>query len=84
MICDDFLRPWDLAKPRFWVHGSDGKARAELIGTGFQQEVAMVEHLAKGRTQESEQLLSIAVESHRHLDLWEKEMNDRGSDGTIR
>ncbi len=84
VICDDFLRPWDLAKPRFWVHGSDGKARAELIGTGFQQEVAMVEHLAKGRTQESEQLLSIAVESHRHLDLWEKEMNDRGSDGTIR
>ena len=84
VICDDFLRPWDLAKPRFWVHGTDGKARAEIVGEGFQQEVAMVASLDKGRTDESEQLLSIAVESHRHLDLWEKEMNGRASVEAIR
>lgn len=46
VICDDFLRPWDLDKPRFWVHGQDGKARAEMVGQGILQESWMIQHAA--------------------------------------
>ncbi len=42
-ICDDFLRPLDNAKPRFWVHGQDGKARTEMIGEGIFQEARLIE-----------------------------------------
>ncbi len=42
-ICDDFLRPLDVSKPRYWVHGNDGKARTEIIGQGISQEALMIE-----------------------------------------
>jgi NDP-hexose-3-ketoreductase len=46
VICDDFLRPWDTGKPRYWVHGQDGKARAESVGEGVEQESWMIQHAA--------------------------------------
>jgi predicted dehydrogenase len=61
LICDDFLRPWDIDKPRFWVHGHDGKARAELVGEGVFQEVNLVQHVAHVDLQQSLKDLEIAV-----------------------
>lgn len=61
LICDDFLRPWDIDKPRFWVHGHDGKARAELVGEGVFQEVNLVQHVADVDLQQSLKDLEIAV-----------------------
>ena len=53
VICDDFLRPWDLDKPRFWVHGFDGKARAEIAGAGVFQEAQLVRSVPSITLEES-------------------------------
>jgi len=45
LVCDDFTRPWDEDKPRFWTHGSDGKATEHLIPHRPQEEY-MVEAFA--------------------------------------
>ena len=42
-ICDDFMRPTDVTKPRFWIHGFDGKSKTEMVGEGTFQESAMIE-----------------------------------------
>ena len=63
VICDDFLRPWDVDKPRFWVHGSDGKARCETQGAGVFQESLMVQSLEKISLDESLEALSLAIET---------------------
>jgi predicted dehydrogenase len=63
VICDDFLRPWDIEKPRFWVHGSDGKARSEQAGVGVFQEARLVESVATCTFDESLEALSLAIET---------------------
>jgi predicted dehydrogenase len=63
LICDDFLRPWDIEKPRFWVHGSDGKARSEQAGVGVFQEARLVESVATCTFDESLEALSLAIET---------------------
>ena len=42
LVCDDFTRPWNEEKPRFWLHGSGGKA-SEHVAAPRTQEVAMIE-----------------------------------------
>lgn len=46
LVCDDFAKPWDDDRPRFWVHGSDGKM-SEHICPGKPQEVCMIEHFVQ-------------------------------------
>ncbi len=63
LICDDFSRPWDLDKPRFWVHGQDGKARSELIGEGLLQESILVHNAAFAPLQASQEAMRMAVDT---------------------
>jgi len=42
-ICDDILRPLEISKPRFWIHGQEGKSRTEIVGQGVFQEALMIE-----------------------------------------
>jgi hypothetical protein len=74
VICDDFIRPWDLDKPRFWVHGQDGKARSESLGEGLLQEIRMVEAVEKQSLLESLENLELAVSTQRVLARIEKEL----------
>jgi dTDP-3,4-didehydro-2,6-dideoxy-alpha-D-glucose 3-reductase len=67
VICDDFLRPWDVQKPRYWVHGHDGKARSVSLGEGLLQETAMVAFAADCTLQESLEQMELAVETQRIL-----------------
>lgn len=41
LICDDFPRPWNEEKPRFWIHNQAGKS-AEQVAPVAQQEHCMV------------------------------------------
>lgn len=52
LICDDFLRPWDESRPRFWTHDRNGTV-AEHVSEAPNQEVAMIE--AFGRIVQSGQ-----------------------------
>jgi predicted dehydrogenase len=72
LICDDFLRPWDLTKPRFWVHGQDGKARAESVGEGVVQESFLIHHAAFAPLETSLESLSMALEVQSILDRIEQ------------
>lgn len=74
VICDDFLRPWDIAKPRFWIHGSDGKARSELVGENVNQEAKMVESLwtSEGTAVDVEQLTVFGFHAQETLIAWEQ------------
>jgi hypothetical protein len=63
LICDDFLRPWDPAKPRYWVHGTDGKARAELVGENCFQESNLLDFVADCSLESSLELLSLGVQT---------------------
>lgn len=74
IVCDDFLRPWDLEKPRFWVHGHDGKARAEIVGAGIHQESKMIESVEREITDCSRASLEMAVETQAVLERWERAM----------
>lgn len=42
LICDDFARPWDLHKARFWLHGDAGKME-ERQSAAAVQEACMIE-----------------------------------------
>lgn len=68
VVCDDFLRPWNLEKPRFWVHEHDGLARAEIVGAGVSQESEMIAAVSKGSYQDAAESLELAIETHRILD----------------
>jgi len=49
LVCDDFLRPWDQRKPRFWIHdrnGLKGEHVVQTTGTAT-QEVLMIENFAE-------------------------------------
>jgi hypothetical protein len=85
-ICDDFLRPWNLEQPRFWVHASAGQARGEVHGVNHFQEVALIETCSKAKfgvtTGDANSTYfhksrSIAIETHRILDAIESAV-DRG------
>ena len=41
IVCDDFTRPWKPDKPRFWIHGAEGKA-SEHVSPAPLQEVCML------------------------------------------
>ncbi|MFN6128740.1 MAG: Gfo/Idh/MocA family protein [Planctomycetota bacterium] len=72
VICDDFLRPWDTSKPRFWVHGQDGKARAETIGEGIEQESWMIQHAALSPLASAQESLELALSTQTILDQIEE------------
>lgn len=74
VICDDFIRPWDLDKPRFWVHGQDGKARSESMGEGLLQETRMVEAIETNSLHESLESLELAVHTQRVLSRIEEDL----------
>jgi predicted dehydrogenase len=76
VICDDFLRPWDVEKPRFWVHGSDGKARAQLDGVGVFQEAQMVRSVQTTSFEESLDGLSLAIETQSILSKIDASLED--------
>lgn len=42
IVCDDFTRPWNPKKPRFWVHDADGVSQEYVFGAKPQEE-SMVE-----------------------------------------
>ena len=42
IVCDDFTRPWNPVKPRFWVHDADGVSQEHVYGAKAQEE-CMVE-----------------------------------------
>jgi predicted dehydrogenase len=67
-ICDDFIRPWDNAKPRYWVHGHAGKSRVESIGENFFQEVAMIDACCHESDEWISSQLEEALGIHRVLD----------------
>ena len=46
LVCDDFTRPWDAAKPRFWIHDAQGKMAEHLSDTPI-QEVCMIEDFCR-------------------------------------
>jgi predicted dehydrogenase len=78
VICDDFLRPWDLEKPRFWVHGQDGKARAEMNGAGVLQEAWMIEHAARAPLAASLESLEMAKSTQQVLDQIDRSIEIEG------
>ena len=45
LVCDDFTRPWNPEKPRFWLHAAEGKV-AEHVSAAPVQEVAMIERFS--------------------------------------
>ena len=84
-ICDDFLRPLDVAKPRFWIHGQEGKTRTEVIGEGTFQEAVMIEACQNASSNETHsvsdaldtdhsfnQQLDLAIKTHHILDCIER------------
>lgn len=76
-ICDDFIRPWNPSQPRFWIHASGGKARAEIHGADVFQEVSLVEQFAEPEKVPSSSL-SLAVDCHRILDAIETSLSGGG------
>lgn len=74
-ICDDFLRPWDLAKPRFWVHGHAGKTDAATVGENFFQESEMIRQCEQGSALFHMEQLRLALHTHSILDAIELAAN---------
>ena len=46
LVCDDFLRPWDQARPRFWTHDRNGLIAQHTADAPI-QEVVMVENFCQ-------------------------------------
>ncbi|MCA9206012.1 MAG: Gfo/Idh/MocA family oxidoreductase [Planctomycetales bacterium] len=46
LVCDDFARPWQPDKARFWLHNAEGKM-AERVSRPMVQEVAMIERFGE-------------------------------------
>jgi predicted dehydrogenase len=72
IVCDDFLRPWDLDKPRFWMHGHDGKARVETVGPGVKQEVTLFESIVAKPNPLATEAMQLAIQTHQILADWEQ------------
>lgn len=71
IVCDDFLRPWDPDRPRFWVHGAEGKAEEVVCGAGCNQEVEMVKAATASRTAENRELFKLGVTTQQVLEQWQ-------------
>ena len=54
-------RGWLFA--RSWVHAHDGKARAEIVGAGVNQESTMIGSVGREFTNRSRESLEMAVET---------------------
>ncbi len=70
LICDDFLRPWDQDKPRYWIHQHDGKAQCVIVAPSWFQEAAMLDAMQADEYPWREEL-ALAVETQRILETWE-------------
>ena len=46
VVCDDFLAPWDPARPRYWTHDAEG-ASTEHVSEPLIQEECMVDHFCQ-------------------------------------
>jgi len=46
VVCDDFLAPWDPARPRYWTHDVEGNS-SEHVAEPLIQEECMVEHFCQ-------------------------------------
>jgi predicted dehydrogenase len=46
VVCDDFLAPWDPARPRYWTHDAEG-ASTEYVSEPLIQEECMVDHFCQ-------------------------------------
>jgi len=46
VVCDDFLRPEKIDRPRFWLHDQDGNA-AEHVSAPVQQEQCMIDRFCQ-------------------------------------
>lgn len=73
IVCDDFLRPWDLDRPRFWTHGAEGKAEEVICGRGCNQEKMLVEAVVdEKQAEEVQRLFRLGVQTQRILKAWEQ------------
>lgn len=53
LVCDDFTRPWNSDRPRFWTHDGDGDSTEHLIPHKAQEECmieAFCDLIRSGRT----------------------------------
>ncbi|MFM7976720.1 MAG: hypothetical protein ACKO8U_16755, partial [Pirellula sp.] len=62
-------------KPRFWVHGSDGKARSETEGVGVFQEAQLVRSVENISLEESLDSLALAIETQSILSRIDAQLN---------
>jgi predicted dehydrogenase len=46
LVCDDFTKPWDAEKPRFWLHDASGKM-SDHVSSPVIQEVCMIEEFCR-------------------------------------
>jgi len=46
LVCDDFLRPWDSQRARFWLHDVAGRAQ-EHVSTTVNQEQCMIDRFCQ-------------------------------------
>lgn len=46
VVCDDFLAPWDPARPRYWTHDAEGDS-TEHVSEPLIQEECMVDHFCQ-------------------------------------
>ncbi len=79
-ICDDFLRPLDNAKPRFWIHGQEGKSRTEVVGQGVFQVALMIEACQRASALEIVsgsyvEQLDLAIKTQHILDCIERSIH---------
>jgi len=38
VVCDDFLRPWDVERPRFWIHHESGQPQEHVSAAPIQEQ----------------------------------------------
>lgn len=73
LVCDDFTRPWDEGRPRFWLHDAGGKM-AEHVSSHRLIEVCMIEAFCRivtsGRL--DEHWPTIAVDTQRVCDALDR------------
>lgn len=75
IICDDFLRPWDPEKPRFWVHGDGGKVRAEIVGESEFQESALIDACSQMNRTQADEFIELGFKTQSILFDWQDSLN---------
>ncbi len=46
VVCDDFTKPWNAARPRFWIHKADGTSVENVTDQGFKRCLIGLQSLA--------------------------------------